>query len=508
MESTNKIWHYTQFGVQAGPVAAEQLVALARSGQLLRTDLVWKEGMANWVEAGTARGLFPTPEAVPTPSATEKVEQPPEPARQADVVPTSNAVWYYEERGARVGPVSAEQIATLLESASLTATSYVWKKGLSGWTALIETELSAKISASDEPPALAGEHVSNMLAWVAAFVPILSHIVESYVSQHTKIAPMAVIAATAGANTILCLLDQEVLRKAGHTAKRFTWWVFLVPVYLYQRAKYLGQSKAYFVCWLVTFALSLTLPLTYFDRWFGIAQTHAPDVAAKGDYTSAATESSAPPTPSSVQPQLSQAQTAQTGVEAPVINAPASVDPVFSNVAGMAAAAKVSNWQEVDTRHAALYQLAPPQRGDQEASKQANKEGLAAITANNTEEAVQAFAKSLAADPANVEARNNLAYAHMLAGHFEDAERGLIETLGIAPDRASAWANLSDLTARQGHRDASLACLRLTVRYSKDRSKVLSYLAKAADENSNQLYRQVASEVLKEFDAIPSYVSQ
>ena len=52
-------WFYTQQGQQQGPVSAGQLKQLAISGRLLPTDLVWKEGMANWVPASSTRGLFP-----------------------------------------------------------------------------------------------------------------------------------------------------------------------------------------------------------------------------------------------------------------------------------------------------------------------------------------------------------------------------------------------------------------------------------------------------------------
>jgi hypothetical protein len=57
-------WYYTRQGQQQGPVGAAQLKQLAASGQLLPTDLVWKEGLANWVPASSARGLFP-PAAAP-----------------------------------------------------------------------------------------------------------------------------------------------------------------------------------------------------------------------------------------------------------------------------------------------------------------------------------------------------------------------------------------------------------------------------------------------------------
>jgi hypothetical protein len=53
-------WHYTLNGQQAAtPVSAAQLKQLAVSGQLKPTDLVWQDGMFDWVPAGSIKGLFP-----------------------------------------------------------------------------------------------------------------------------------------------------------------------------------------------------------------------------------------------------------------------------------------------------------------------------------------------------------------------------------------------------------------------------------------------------------------
>jgi hypothetical protein len=41
-------WFYSRQGAQAGPVSAEQLRAMVTGRQLLPTDLVWREGMAQW----------------------------------------------------------------------------------------------------------------------------------------------------------------------------------------------------------------------------------------------------------------------------------------------------------------------------------------------------------------------------------------------------------------------------------------------------------------------------
>jgi GYF domain 2 len=63
-------WFYSTGGTKHGPVPSKQLVALARGGKLSPTDLVWKEGMAEWKPAGKVKGLFPTNPATPPPLPT------------------------------------------------------------------------------------------------------------------------------------------------------------------------------------------------------------------------------------------------------------------------------------------------------------------------------------------------------------------------------------------------------------------------------------------------------
>ncbi len=51
-------WFYALKGkARYGPVSTPQLQALARSGELQPTDLVWKKGMAEWVPAKKIKGL-------------------------------------------------------------------------------------------------------------------------------------------------------------------------------------------------------------------------------------------------------------------------------------------------------------------------------------------------------------------------------------------------------------------------------------------------------------------
>ena len=51
-------WYWTQNGQRNGPVDTAELKELARSGRLRPTDMIWREGLPNWVSATQAKGLF------------------------------------------------------------------------------------------------------------------------------------------------------------------------------------------------------------------------------------------------------------------------------------------------------------------------------------------------------------------------------------------------------------------------------------------------------------------
>jgi TM2 domain-containing membrane protein YozV len=70
-------WYYSHDGERHGPISTDQLKDLAAAGKLGPGDLVWKEGMDNWVPAGKLKNLL-TPAASGPPPARAA-------ARAADV---------------------------------------------------------------------------------------------------------------------------------------------------------------------------------------------------------------------------------------------------------------------------------------------------------------------------------------------------------------------------------------------------------------------------------------
>jgi hypothetical protein len=67
--STPPPWYFTRDGKKFGPYTAAQLKQYADSGQLLPTDLVWKEGMEGWKPASTVKGLFAAQQPPSQPAA-------------------------------------------------------------------------------------------------------------------------------------------------------------------------------------------------------------------------------------------------------------------------------------------------------------------------------------------------------------------------------------------------------------------------------------------------------
>lgn len=81
-------WYYAYDGQQQGPVPEDELARLAQSGIIGGTNLVWREGLADWAPLGTAAPhLLPAP-AIPAAAATPPIpgalySPPPAPVPQA-----------------------------------------------------------------------------------------------------------------------------------------------------------------------------------------------------------------------------------------------------------------------------------------------------------------------------------------------------------------------------------------------------------------------------------------
>lgn len=173
--------------------------------------------------------------------------------------------WFYEKNGQRIGGISENDIAELVNKKTISYGTPVWKSGFSEWIKIENTELRHHLE-KIVPPPLLGEHVNNSVVWILAFAPIIGLLLEFFVSGAVHGDNyLAEEAAKNGdfwyvtliLNIALSLWDAKRLKRMGTDTSKFSGWAWLVPAYLFQRATALQQSKAYFITWIACFVLSI-----------------------------------------------------------------------------------------------------------------------------------------------------------------------------------------------------------------------------------------------------------
>lgn len=177
-----------------------------------------------------------------------------------------NDDWFYEEGGQRRGPVSESQMIEFIRSGRITYGTLVWKEGFPEWLKVENTALGTHLYGASPPP-ISGRHINNTVVWILAFSPILGMFMESIVAHTLNEGYVADVVfhankywfITLALNIGLSYLDENRLERAGWDTSRFKGWTWLVPVYLFQRAKNLNQGKGYFVTWIVCFVLDLMI---------------------------------------------------------------------------------------------------------------------------------------------------------------------------------------------------------------------------------------------------------
>ena len=171
--------------------------------------------------------------------------------------------WFYEQKGERKGGVEESELISLIESGSVTHGTLLWKEGFTEWKKIENTELSTHLNKTSPPP-LSGEHVNNTVVWILAFAPIIGYLLEWFIAGAINGSERKAEQAMAEAkyfyitiilNIALSIFDEKRLAMAGYSTEKFKGMNWLVPVYLFQRAKYLNHSMAYFAVWLVSFAM-------------------------------------------------------------------------------------------------------------------------------------------------------------------------------------------------------------------------------------------------------------
>jgi hypothetical protein len=85
-------WYFARNDEQRGPHSSAELKELAAIGDLRPTDLVWREGMPEWVPANKVKGLFaesvppPVPRHSPRPEIPVRIVNEPTPNKSNGLI--------------------------------------------------------------------------------------------------------------------------------------------------------------------------------------------------------------------------------------------------------------------------------------------------------------------------------------------------------------------------------------------------------------------------------------
>ncbi|MDE5604745.1 MAG: zinc-ribbon domain-containing protein [Eubacterium sp.] len=90
---------------------------------------------------------------------------------------------------------------------------------------------------------------NDLLAWLMATVPITGIILGIFLPFGGWTCLIL--------NIIIGCIDCDSLKKQGIDTSEFGGLAFLVPYYLYRRAKKLNDDLSYFIVWIVLFAISI-----------------------------------------------------------------------------------------------------------------------------------------------------------------------------------------------------------------------------------------------------------
>ena len=166
--------------------------------------------------------------------------------------------WYYERAGTRAGPVDEPEMHRLLAAGTISRDTLIWSAGIGpSFVPLGDTALTL---AATEPPPLPARAVDDTLAWVLVAIPLGSALLEQAVGRTSTSLwdwPLGILLA----NVAVSVLDERRVIRSGVSdrAIRLGAWIWLVPVYLYQRARAVRGPRYYVWAWLASFAASFVV---------------------------------------------------------------------------------------------------------------------------------------------------------------------------------------------------------------------------------------------------------
>ncbi|MGN0834957.1 MAG: zinc ribbon domain-containing protein [Candidatus Spyradosoma sp.] len=122
---------------------------------------------------------------------------------------------------------------------------------------------AAAAEASAVPRVSAEDASTNrLIAWLIACVPLMGSLITLVTGIGASSWGASAILYCA-LNSIFCSINESRLKKQGFDTSSCSWFwgALLVPVYIYRRARLVGDDNSYFIGWFVMLGASLFVDL-------------------------------------------------------------------------------------------------------------------------------------------------------------------------------------------------------------------------------------------------------
>jgi hypothetical protein len=146
-------WFYTKNGQQVGPVDEAELRNLLSSGQVASSELVWKDGMANWVAASTV------PELADTTGGEIPLAPAPPPSRQpVQALP-------YGGYPSPTPQYASGSVPNYLTQSILVTICCCWPLGIPA--IVFAAQVNGKLAVGDYAGAVEASNKAKMFCWIS-----------------------------------------------------------------------------------------------------------------------------------------------------------------------------------------------------------------------------------------------------------------------------------------------------------------------------------------------------
>ncbi len=175
--------------------------------------------------------------------------------------------WYFEQSGSRHGPVTLETLLSFLKSKMVTGDTPCLESGSRQRVEAARVRFIHKASRRRQtrspPLPKSTPKASSFFAWTIALVPIVGGFIQMVLAADGALPREgAVLCVYFVVYTILCTLDSNHIKNSRASSDLPIRWFWLVPVYLYKRARILRQPLTYLWAWVIALFIGALMTQT------------------------------------------------------------------------------------------------------------------------------------------------------------------------------------------------------------------------------------------------------